>query len=143
MREQQSGNVSLWLTRSAAILAASFEVLTLLLAAIGTYGLRAHLIGRRTREIAIRLALGATAGGIKRRYVIEGLGLTEAGALAGLALAGAAGTLSSSLLFRVSPFDPIAFGGAVAVLVLTSVVASYLPARRAASISPSVALRSD
>ena len=143
MREHLSGNVGLWLTRTAAVLSASFGMLTLLLAAIGTYGLRSNLITRQAREIGIRLALGATPGRIERRYVFEGLKLMGAGVVVGLVLAGAAGTLSSSLLYRVSPFDPAAFGAAVAVLVLTSIVASYLPARRAANVPPSQALRTD
>ena len=143
MREHVAGNVVLWLTRAAALLSASFGLLTLLLAAIGTYGLRSQLITRQTRDIGIRLALGATAGRIVKRYVLESLGLTAAGVLAGLAFAGAAGTLSRSLLYGVSPFDPVAFGVAVAVLVVTSIVASDVPARRAAKVQPSQALRSD
>ena len=143
MREHLSGNIGLWLTRTAAVLSASFGILTLLLAAVGTYGLRSNLIARQTREIGIRLALGATPGRIERRYVFEGLKLTGAGVAGGLALGAAAGTLSSSLLYRVSPFDPVAFGAAVAVLVLTSTVASYLPARRAAHMPPSQTLRTD
>ena len=143
MREHLSGNVGLWLTRTAAVLSASFGMLTLLLAAIGTYGLRSNLITRQAREIGIRLALGATPGRIERRYVFEGLKLMGAGVVVGLVLAGAAGKLSSSLLYRVSPFDPVAFGAAVAVLVVTSIVASYLPARRAANVPPSQALRTD
>ena len=141
MREHLSGNVGLWLMRAAALLSAGFGLLTLLLATIGTYGLRSQLITRQTRDIGIRLALGATTGRIVRRYVLEGLGLTAAGVVAGLAFAGAAATLSSSLLYGVGPFDPVAFGAAVTVLVLTSAVASYLPARRAANVPPSLALR--
>jgi predicted permease len=140
MRDHHAANIGLWLTRTAAILFATFGALALLLATVGTYGLRAHLVALRTREIGVRMALGATARSIQSLFVREGLRLTAAGLVLGVLFATAAGALSRSFLYQVDPFDPLVIGVASSVLLLTSVLASYVPARRAAATSPSRAM---
>lgn len=120
-----------------------FGVVALILAVVGVYGMKAYVVSRRTREIAIRLALGATPRGVLWMIVGEGLALTMAGLVAGLAIALGAARVLSSLLFGVSPTDPIVFGGAIAVLGVAALAASYIPARRATKLTPTAALRSE
>jgi ABC-type antimicrobial peptide transport system permease subunit len=121
----------------------AFGALALLLATIGVYGLKAYDVARRTREIGIRIALGATSGDVKRLMLREGLRTTIAGVVIGLLLAAGVGKLVSGLLYQVSPLDPTALIGAAAVLATTALVATYLPARRATKVEPLLALRSE
>jgi len=120
---------------------AVFAVLALVLASIGIYGVMSYSVAERTRELAVRMALGAGPREILRLVLGEGLGLTAAGLVLGLALSLAATRLMSSLLFGVSATDPVTFGGAVAVLAATALLASFLPARRGMRLSPVRALR--
>ena len=117
--------------------------MALLLAMIGLYGVRAYTVARRTREIGIRMALGADARDTLRLILREGLTLTTIGVGAGLALSLALGKLLSSLLFEVSGVDPLVFSVAPVVLAAVSLLACYIPARRAAHVDPMVALRHD
>lgn len=129
--------------RLAASVAGSLGSVALLLAAIGLYGVTAFTVARRTREIGLRVALGANPRRVKALVVGQALKLTAIGGAIGLLLAAGMARLISDLLFGVSPFDPIAFGGTALALVLVTLAASYLPARRAANLSPTIALRAE
>ena len=129
--------------RTAAALFSTFGVLALLLATIGVYGLKAYDVSRRTREIGIRMALGATAANVQQLVLREGARTTVIGLSIGLLLAAGAGKLVSGLLYHVSPFDPVVLGVAMAVLSTATLVACYLPARRATRVVPLEALRSE
>jgi len=120
---------------------AVFAALALVLASIGIYGVMSYSVAERTRELAVRMALGAGPREILRLVLGEGLGLTAAGLVLGLAVSLAATRLMSSLLFGVSATDPVTFGGAVGVLAATALLASFLPARRGMRLSPVRALR--
>ena len=112
-----------------------------LLAAIGLYGVIAYAVGRRTREIGIRIALGATPSDVMRMVMRQGLGIVAAGLAAGLALSWVAARAIASALYGVGAADPAAWGGAVGIMLAAAALANYLPARRAARVDPSVALR--
>jgi predicted permease len=112
-----------------------------ILAAVGLYGVIAYAVGRRTREIGIRMALGAAPGDVLRLVMGQGLGIAGVGILIGLALSWAAARAIASALYGVGAADPAAWGSAVAVLLTSAALANFLPARRAARVDPSVALR--
>jgi predicted permease len=112
-----------------------------LLAAVGLYGVVAYAVGRRTREIGIRMALGAAPGGVLGMMMRQGLGLAGAGIVAGALLAWVAARGIASALYGVGASDPLAWGTAIAVLLTSAAMANYIPARRAARVDPSVALR--
>jgi ABC-type antimicrobial peptide transport system permease subunit len=105
--------------------------------------LKAYDVSRRTREIGIRMALGATAGDVKRLIIHEGLRTTAAGVVLGVVLAAAIGKLASGLLYKVSPVDPVVLATAAVVLSAAILLACYVPARRATCIVPLDALRSE
>ena len=119
----------------------SFAAAALLLAAIGIYGLLAYAVGQRRRELGIRLALGASRGDVMAQVVGDGIRLAGMGIGVGVLLALAVTRLLTALLYGVRATDPATFVGVVALLTLVSLVASYLPARRAARVDPMVALR--
>jgi predicted permease len=127
--------------RLYAILFATFAAVAVALAALGIYGLFAYIVGRRTNEIAVRVALGGQRSSIVRMVVGEGLRLSLTGIGFGLLGAIALTRLLRSLLFEVNPNDPITFSGVVTVLAAVAVVACYIPAHRAARTNPIVALR--
>lgn len=143
MQTQRYRSLTEWSVRAAAMLFSTFGVLALLLATIGVYGLKAYDVSRRTREIGIRIALGATAADVKRLLVREGIRTTAVGLVIGLALAAGIGRLASGLLYRVSPVDPIVLTVAAVVLSTAAILAAYIPARRATRIVPLDALRSE
>ncbi len=120
-----------------------FAATALALAALGVYGVIAYAVSRRTREIGIRMALGATRGEVRRRMLAETLRMTLVGLLVGLLGALAAGRVMSSMLFGVTATDPTTFVTAVVVIVSTAAIAGYLPARRASAIDPVAALRAE
>jgi hypothetical protein len=136
-------SLEVWAVRVAATMFSTFGALALLLAAIGVYGLKAYDVARRTREIGIRMALGATSGDVEWMVVREGLRTTVIGVSIGLLLAAGVGKLVSGLLYRVSPFDPATLTIAAAVLSAAALAACYAPARRATRIVPLDALRSE
>ncbi|MEN3331160.1 MAG: hypothetical protein V7641_525 [Blastocatellia bacterium] len=122
-------------------LLSAFSVLALLLAAVGIYGTMSVYVGSRTNEFGIRLALGAQPGHLRRAVLREGLLLTAFGIAAGTAGALALTRTMASLLFEVSATDPLIFTALPLVLVVVALLACYVPARRAASVDPMVALR--
>jgi predicted permease len=134
-------DASLFPARAGMVLLGAFGSLALLLAAIGLYGVMAFNVSRRTREIGIRMALGAGAGLVHRQMVTEGLKLVAIGGAAGLVLAVVASRALGTMLIGIGALDPISFLGATTVLVTTAFSATLIPARRAARTDPMVALR--
>ena len=132
-----------WFLRVFGTLFFSFAAIALLMASVGLYAVVAHNTARRTREIGIRMALGATAGRVVRLMLGRGLGQLVAGLALGLGAALAATRLMSSVLGLVSPTDPVVFGSVLALLSVIGLFACWLPARRAAKVPPTVALRID
>jgi predicted permease len=136
---------SLWAPRMAASLLLIFAALSLVLAVIGIYGVMAYAVSQRTREIGIRMALGASRGEVLRMVVLQGLRLTAAGVVLGLGVAFAAARLVSAalgnLLVNVNPTDLVTFVIVPLVLSAAALLASYLPALRATRIDPMLALR--
>ncbi|HST79725.1 MAG TPA: FtsX-like permease family protein, partial [Verrucomicrobiae bacterium] len=118
-----------------------FAGLALGLAAVGLYGLLAYMVSARTREIGIRMALGAQITDVLRMVIKQGLVLASLGAVIGLIAAGALSRLMSNLVFGVKTIDPLTYAATAATLVLVAVGACYIPARRAAKVDPMVALR--
>jgi putative ABC transport system permease protein len=127
--------------RFSTVILALFGLVALALATMGTYGVISFGVAQRTREIGIRVALGAQHGELLRMIVRQGLALALIGAAIGLVAALAATRVLRSLLYEVVPSDPLTFCAIVAVLVVAVVAASWIPARRAATIHPSEALR--
>lgn len=120
-----------------------FAFMALLLAAIGLYAVLAHSISQRTREIGVRMAVGARAGDIRGMVLRDGLTPVAAGVLLGLAASLAVNRVLQSQLVGVSPYDPLTMGGAPAVLLVVALVACQIPARRAMNVDPVIALRHD
>jgi len=120
-----------------------FAAFGLLLAAIGLYGVLSFLVAQRTREIGVRIALGATPGQIARMAVNQAGRWTLAGIAVGWAASALLGRLARGALFQVSPFDPMSLTAAVAILVLAAAIAAWRPARRATRVDPAVSLREE
>jgi putative ABC transport system permease protein len=120
-----------------------FAGLALLLAAIGLYGVLSYIVGQRTREVGIRMALGATAGAVRQLMLGQGLRLAAFGLGVGLLGSVALARLMGSMLYGVSPFDPLSLALVSAVLVAIGLFASWLPAHRAAHVNPNEALRAE
>jgi ABC-type antimicrobial peptide transport system permease subunit len=120
-----------------------FGIAACTLAAIGIYGVMTYVVGRRTREIGVRIALGASPGGVRR--LVIGKAMTQAGAGLALGVLGALslGGLLRAQLFGVAPKDPVTLGATAAVLALVALLASWLPARRAAAVPPTLAMRQE
>jgi ABC-type antimicrobial peptide transport system permease subunit len=129
--------------RFTAALLAAFAGFALALAAIGIYGVMAYLVIQGTREIGIRMALGATQRTVLRLVVKQGMMLTLGGVGIGLVAALAFSRLVSSLLFGVTATDPLTFVGIVLLLTIVALIASYIPARRATRIDPMISLRGE
>jgi putative ABC transport system permease protein len=127
--------------RFNTILLGVFAALALVLAAVGIFGVISYSVAQRTQELGIRRALGADSWSVMRLVLMQGLGLAGIGLVVGLAGAFAVTRLLGSLLFEVTATDPVTFSAVAAILVVVALVASYLPARRAATVDPMVALR--
>ena len=127
--------------RFSAELVGVFAVVALLLASVGIYGLLAYMVGQRAHEIGVRMALGATPSTIGKMIVSRGAGLAGIGVGIGLLLSGIMAPLISSLLYGVRPIDPEVFIAVPSILMVVVLLASYIPARRAARVNPIVALR--
>jgi predicted permease len=136
-------NLDLWLVRAGATLFSIFGGLALGLAVVGLYGVKAYSVARRTREIGIRMALGAQAGAVLRMIMGEGSIMLLSGVALGLVLAIVTARILSGILYGVGALDPIAFTVAPLVLTIASLVATWLPARRATQIDPAQALRAE
>jgi putative ABC transport system permease protein len=120
---------------------AAFATLALILAVTGVYGALAFTVAERRREIAVRLALGATPSGVVRLILATGIGAAALGIAVGLAGAVVGVRLLESLLYGIAPRDPLSFATAATVLLVTAAAACYIPARRAAAVDPAVVLR--
>jgi hypothetical protein len=143
MTEIINESQSAYLRRSSAALVGAFAAMAWLLGVIGLYGVVAYSVSRRTREIGVRVALGAQRAAVFRLILGEAGRLTLAGLAAGLVAAAGATTLLRSLLFGVSAWDPATLAVVAGVLGVSALAASFVPARRAASVSPNDALRVD
>ena len=134
---------SLARTSFTLVLLAIAGSMALLLGVVGLYGVISYSVARRTREVGIRLALGARRQNVTRMFVRQGLALSSIGAICGLAAALGLTRLMRSLLFEVSAADPLTYAGASAALVLAATIGSYIPARRATRVDPMEALRAE
>jgi predicted permease len=132
---------SLTRDRLVAYVASGFGTTALLLACVGLYGVLSYSVVRRTREIGVRAALGARPRDLLRLVIADGMRVVIIGIAPGVAGAVAGARLVEALLFDIAPFDPLTYVGVIATLAAASVVACYLPARRAAGVNPVVALR--
>jgi predicted permease len=129
--------------RGVANLASALGMLALSLACIGLYGVMSFVVAQRTREIGVRVALGAQAHDVVALYLRQGLRLIAAGAMIGVAGGAVISRVLAAALTDLSPLDPLAFGGAVVFLALVALLACYIPARRATKVDPMIALRSE
>jgi predicted permease len=120
-----------------------FGLLGLLLAAVGVYGVMAYSVAQRTRELGIRMAVGANRSSVVRLVLAEGMKLAVIGTVLGLVGAAGASQLIKGMLYNVNALDPVAFLGVPLVLISVAALAVYLPARRAASVDPMKALKTD
>jgi putative ABC transport system permease protein len=127
--------------RTYAVLMGAFAAVALIVALAGIYGILAYSVARRTREIGIRLALGAPHGGVWRLVVGEGLIITAVGVVTGAAIARVLSPMMAALLHEVRPSDPVVFAGIGALMMLVALVACAIPARRASRVDPIIALR--
>jgi len=131
----------LWAPRMGAALFGLFGLLGMLLASVGIYGVMAYMVAQRTNEIGIRMALGAQPGNVLRMVVEQGMRLVLAGIVLGVACSLALTRLMQSLLFEISPTDPLTFVTVSGVLAVVAFLAGWLPALRASRIDPVLALR--
>ena len=134
---------TLGLERLLSVLSGSFAGLAALLAGIGLYGVLAYNVARRTPEIGVRIALGASVGHVRALVARDGVVMIGIGVVTGLAAAAAAARLVQPILYELTPWDPLVYGSATIVLGLIATIAAYLPARRAAGVDPVVALRAE
>jgi predicted permease len=142
-RSQHEGNAQVWLLRAGAQLFLSLGLSAAFVAVIGLYGVRSYLVSRRTREFGVRMAIGASPADVVRLVFREAVGTTAAGLAIGLGLGILLGWGMSAVIYQVSPFDPVTLAGATGLLAVASIVASLIPAQRAARVMPMTALRND
>jgi predicted permease len=143
LRQHRDNGVGLWAVTSGARIFSVFGGVALLLAIVGVYGLKSYVVSRRTREIGVRMALGATPADVLWMVMREGLVLTAAGIGIGALLSWGVAKMLSGMLYEVSALDPVVFAVAPALLATAALGASYLPARRATTVQPLAALRSE
>jgi putative ABC transport system permease protein len=132
---------SMTTTRYETVLLLSMAALALLLAAVGTYGVMSFVVGQRTNEIGIRMALGAQPKEILIMVLRQAFALVAVGTAAGWLGAAGGARLMQSLLFRVAPFDLVTYGSVSAMLAVVALLACWIPVRRAMRVDPMVALR--
>jgi ABC-type antimicrobial peptide transport system permease subunit len=130
-------------TRIGALVIGGFGLLALLLATVGLYGVVSYSVAQRTREMGIRMAIGATRAQVLRLVLMQGLRLAAFGVVLGAVGAAAAGQVLESMLYGVSAIDPIALGVSAGVLILVATAANLLPARAATKVDPLRALRAE
>jgi ABC-type antimicrobial peptide transport system permease subunit len=136
-------NFTLWMVRLGAVMFGVFGVIALCLAAIGVYGVKSHAVARRTREIGIRMALGADRVAVLRLIMRQGILQTGCAVGAGLILCLFAGRALATIFFQVDPLDPLILLLATGLLAGATLLACWIPARRALRVDPLVALRAD
>ncbi len=141
LRDHLDGSLDLWVMETGARILGTFGMIALLLAVIGLYGVRVYTVARRTREIGIRMALGASSADTQRMILREGFMVTAIGLVCGLMLALAIGRVLAGFLYDVRPVDAAVLSIAMLLLMVVSMLACYLPARKAARVDPMVALR--
>jgi predicted permease len=141
MADQISENV--FVDRLLTVFSASFALLATLLAAIGLYGVLAYTVAQRTREIGLRMALGAAPDRVRRMILSQTAVMTVIGGIAGLALAALAGRYAQSLLYQLKGYDPVVFASAAIVLGCVALAAGFVPAVRASRVDPMTALRDE
>jgi putative ABC transport system permease protein len=141
MRGHLDSSIDIWVVRTGAHMLEIFGGVALFLAVIGLYALNSYTVARRTREIGIRMALGADNASTLRMILGDALKVTLVGIGVGLLLAIGLGQLLSGFLFDLRGFDPLVVGAAIALLTLVALFACYLPARKAARVDPMIALR--
>jgi ABC-type antimicrobial peptide transport system permease subunit len=139
----QHMKLALIFERTAAILVGTLGGLALVLALAGLYGVVSSMAARRTREIGIRMALGARSRDVMAQVLKQGAGFAVTGIALGLAGGGAAAQLIRSSLYGISSYDPLTYAGTCALVLGVALAASYVPARRAARVDPIRALRCD
>jgi ABC-type antimicrobial peptide transport system permease subunit len=130
-----------FLDRLISTLSAGFAALATLLAAVGLYGVLAYTVAQRTKEIGLRMALGADAGRVRAMVLKQVAVMTIVGGVIGLAAGVGVGRLARSLLFELQGYDPVVLGGSVVVLTAIALGAGFIPAHRASRIDPMRALR--
>ena len=128
-------------TKFTLTLVAMFGAIALILAAVGVFGVISYLVTQRTNEIGIRMALGALQRDVLAMIAAQGAKIAFAGIVLGLVAAAVLTRGMQSLLFNVSPFDPLTLAAVAALLLVVTLVACYSPARRAAQVDPMIALR--
>ena len=143
LEAHREGSVGLWVLRTAARVFGVLGAAAAFLAIVGLYGVKSYIVSRRTREFGIRQALGATPARIVRQVFREGFGLTLVGLGLGLGLGALLGRVLSTVLYQVSPFDPISLAAAAALLLTAAMFAAWVPARRAGRVEPMVAMRTE
>jgi len=136
-------NLGLWVVRLGAVMFGVFGTIALVLATVGVYGVKAYMVARRTREIGIRMALGANRGDVFSLIMRQGALQIAVSTAIGLGLALLVGQVLSSMLYRVSPTDPLALVASTGLLALAALFACWLPARRATRVDPNSALRAE
>ena len=141
MRGHLESGFDIWVVRTGAHILEIFGSVALLLAVIGLYALNAYTVARRTREIGIRMALGADASSTLRMILGEGLKVTMVGIAAGLLPAILLGKVLAGFLYDIRSLDPLVLASAPLLLALVALLACYVPARRAARVDPMIALR--
>jgi len=142
-RSQHESSAQVWILRAAANMFLTLGLAAAFVAVIGLYGVRSYLVSRRTREFGIRMAVGASPLDVMRLVVGEAIATTSVGLVIGIGLGVMLGWGLSVVLYQVKPYDPITLAMATGLLALSSIVASIIPARRAANVLPMAALRTD
>jgi len=132
---------NVFLDRMVSTLSASFALLATVLAAVGLYGVLAYTVAQRTREIGLRMALGADSSRVRRMVLMQVAWMTLVGAIVGVTGAYSLGKAAASLLFQLEPYDPVVIASSVALLTLVALGAGYIPAYRASRVQPMQALR--
>lgn len=143
MTQRTNNAPAVYLRRSSTWLVGGFAAVALLLGVVGLYGVIAYSVSQRTREIGVRIALGAQRSSVYRLILKEAGALVLAGIVIGVGCAIVAASLMRKLLFGTQPLDILTFVGVIALLAVSSLLASFLPARRAASVDPITALRAE